>query len=205
VVASPHATKPGPYGVTYIPLQMSVEVNGSFGVYEDASAYDGASDTYYAVVAPLSTSVWCGGATQYKGKCGGGANPLYAFCLADGTTRPIPPAGANMPYPFVVVPGAPATAVAFNPARLRSLQNSTFVSINIATGAASALAQGQHVPGLLSDSSLVLDEGRRLIYGIYMQSHDNFLVALDLTNGRLQPPVRVAHVIRFPSVLPGWS
>ena len=106
-----------------------------------------------------------------------------------------------MPFPFVVVPGG-ARAIAFNPTRLQGLPNTTFVSINTTSGAASPLASGQHVPGLSSDNSLVLDPERLVVYGIYLDMRDSFVVALDLATGRLKPPVRVGHNIRFPSVLP---
>ena len=97
------------------------------------------------------------------------ARPLYAFNVQTGTSRSIPATGQRMPFPFVVWPGG-EQAIGFNPgAGTSGLPNATFVSVDTSTGRVSAAsAVGQHVPGLSSDNSLVLDAERGLVHGIFL-------------------------------------
>jgi len=200
IIASPYTTKPGAYGTTKVLLKMAVPVDGRLAIFEDAAAFDDASNTYFAVMSPVGV-----GSPRRISRAAATRTPsdqlLYAFDIASGTARTIPAAGQHMPFPFVVLPGGGAI-IAFNPGPSNGtgLPNTTFVSVETATGIPTGIASGEHVPGLSSDNSLVLDEKRNLVFGIYMTIHANFLVALNLTSGHLGAPVQTTHVLRFPSL-----
>lgn len=112
VIANPHETKPGAYGVKHVPLTTAVAVPAKLGMYEDASAFDDATDTYYAVMAPPPPG------SPLRLRRGQGSSPtgqyeLYAFNIRSGASRHIPVAGGNMPFPFVLPTGA-KQAIAVN-------------------------------------------------------------------------------------------
>ena len=197
LTADPRQRVAGQYGVEHVTVVPKVSVDGSLAMYEDASAFDDASSTYFVVMSTLSA----GSSRRLlrrpspSVRDSGSADLLYAFDLATGAARIVPVAGATVPFPFVVPFGGKHVVAS------GGLKGLPFVSIDTRSGAMEPLASGEHSPGIVSDNSMVLDQASHVAYAIFVHGEESILGGINLTSGRLIPHTAVKHTIRFPQVV----